>query len=201
MFSGLGILNKNSIASTSGVESVSSRVGQIENALSSLTGRQNTPNVQFNNIMQSISPVSASQRPEQTVTLLSPEVLINLIKTNASKYGVDPKLVNAVIKNESNYNVKAVSKCGAVGLMQVMPATGKAMGYTNLEDPVQNVEAGTKYLAYLLDKFNNNTVLAVAAYNAGPGNVSKYGGTPPFKETQNYVRNVLSTYLDSHNKA
>jgi soluble lytic murein transglycosylase-like protein len=110
------------------------------------------------------------------------------------EYDVDPALVSAVMKAESSFNPTVVSHKGAQGLMQLMPATARRFGVSDAFDPVQNIRGGVRYLRVLLDMFEEDAELALAAYNAGEGNVRKYGGVPPFRETRNYVRKI-SGYL------
>lgn len=120
----------------------------------------------------------------------------HLIYEAAERHNVDAALVSAVIKAESDYRPGIVSHKGARGLMQLMPATAKRFGVRNSFDPKQNIDGGTKYLAWLLKKFEHNADLAVAAYNAGEGNVWKYDGIPPFRETINYVAKISKHFRE-----
>ncbi len=117
-----------------------------------------------------------------------------LIRQAAQQHGVSEGLIKAIMHTESGFNIKARSPVGAQGLMQLMPATARRFNVSNAYDPQQNIFAGAKYLSWLLKRFNGDTRLAIAAYNAGEGNVDKYGGIPPFRETQDYVRRVTSRY-------
>ena len=118
----------------------------------------------------------------------------NIIHSVALQQGVDPLLIRAVIKTESNFNPYAVSKKGAQGLMQLMPPTALSMSVQNSFDPEENIRGGVRYLRYLLMRFNNNLILALAAYNAGETSVFKYKKVPPFKETKTYIDRVLQRY-------
>lgn len=142
--------------------------------------------------------ISAADSLGQTignVTNPTKSQIVDIISKISKKYGVDEKLVMAVVRQESGFNFKARSHCGAMGLMQLMPATAKGLGVKDAYDPVQNVDGGVRHLKGLLARYRGNVVLALAAYNAGGGNVDKYGGVPPFKETQNYVKSILANYL------
>ncbi|HZY95872.1 MAG TPA: lytic transglycosylase domain-containing protein [Candidatus Cybelea sp.] len=116
-----------------------------------------------------------------------------LVRSNADGANVDPELIDAIISNESGFDPNAISSAGARGLMQLMPETAASLGVGDPYDPAQNVAGGVRYLRGLLDRFGD-VELAVAAYNAGPAAVERYGGVPPFAETRNYVRNVLARY-------
>lgn len=121
--------------------------------------------------------------------------LLSMVSQISKRHGVDEKLVKAVIQQESGFNPKATSHCGARGLMQLMPGTAKTLGVKDSYNPVQNVDGGVRHLKWLLSKYNGNVILALAAYNAGSGAVDKYDGVPPYAETQNYVKSILKNYL------
>ncbi len=126
----------------------------------------------------------------------APADLSSIFEEAANTFGVSVNLLQSIAKAESNFNANAVSSAGAVGIMQLMPATAAALGVTDSRDAYQNIMGGAKYISQLLQKYSGNISLALAAYNAGSANVDKYGGVPPFSETQNYVKKVLS-YLEN----
>ena len=133
--------------------------------------------------------VSAPSSAKKSPTLYDP-----YIRQASSKHQLDPELVKAVIKQESNFNRRDVSNKGAVGLMQLMPETARGLGVQDAFDPWENIHGGTRYLKMMLKNFNGDLSKALAAYNAGPGAVKKYGAVPPYRETEGYVRNVLRYY-------
>ena len=119
-----------------------------------------------------------------------------IFKKASKTYGVSEDLLKSMAKAESNFQSDATSSSGAMGIMQLMPSTAEFLGVTDAYDPEQNIMGGAKYISSLLDKYNGNVSYALAAYNAGSGNVDKYGGVPPFKETQNYVTKILGYMKD-----
>ncbi len=123
--------------------------------------------------------------------LSTTESLENIFREASEQYGVSLNLLKAIGKAESNFNPQAQSSAGAQGVMQLMPATARSLGVTDSFDARSNIMGGAKYIASLLERYNGDTVLALSAYNAGSGNVEKYSGVPPFKETQNYIQKVL----------
>lgn len=138
---------------------------------------------------------AATGAPAKTGTAASaPPVIQNLVQKTAGRFQVDPKLVDAIIRVESAYNPRAVSSKGAMGLMQLIPATAQRFGVKNPFDPRQNIRGGVTFLRYLLDRFNGNVPLSLAAYNAGEHRVGRDGGIPAIPETVTYVRKVTSLY-------
>lgn len=126
------------------------------------------------------------------------ESIDRLIFDAGAREGVDPRFIHAVIWQESKYKIEVESHAGAVGLMQLMPATAERFGCEDRNDPAANIAAGTKYLSWLLKRFDGNVELALAGYNAGEGSVDKYDGIPPYKETKNYVKIISQRYGKTH---
>ena len=137
-----------------------------------------------------VAPSSGFQQ-QMNAALGTPKSLESIFQQAAERYQVPENLLKAVAKVESNFQADAVSSCGATGIMQLMPSTAKSLGVTDATDPEQNIMGGAKYLSQMLKQYNGDQKLALAAYNAGSGNVAKYGGVPPFAETQAYVKKVL----------
>lgn len=148
-----------------------------------------------------VSSTNETTGTEQTSSssdkLSAPEDLNAYFEEAAQKYNVDVNLLKAIAKQESNFNPSAKSSAGAMGVMQLMPSTAKSLGITDAYNAHDNIMGGAQVIAQNLKKYNGDVSLALAAYNAGSGNVDKYGGIPPFKETQNYVKKVLSYYQNA----
>lgn len=185
----------------SGLDIAIRRMQTIERQFASLSNMGKSPDVDFQSILNSkLSSVQSSEGQNKTfysqnsTTKADRGEIENLIEKYSDKNGLDKDFVKALVKQESGFNPNATSKCGAMGLMQLMPGTAQGLGVTNPYDVEQNIAGGTKYLRSMIDKFNGNEKLALAAYNAGPNAVKKYGGIPPYQETQNYVKNVMSMY-------
>lgn len=140
---------------------------------------------------ESARPYRYASYPAQRTRKYSPAQYDGIISAVARSYGLSPSLIKSVIEVESGYNPYAVSPKGAMGLMQIMPQTAQDLGLSDPWDPAQNIDAGTRYLSWLLRKYNGNLMLALAAYNAGPSAVDTYGGIPPYQETTEYVKSVL----------
>ncbi len=182
------------------------RIEEIEHRFDSIFGNQKQDKVSsddsFDNILQNKLQINGyinkddSGLPNTTELPDLPEVpkgeILSLIDKYADKNNLDKNLVKAVVKMESGFNSKAKSPVGALGLMQLMPATAEGLGVKNPLDAEQNIAGGTKYLKNMINKYDS-VKLGLAAYNAGPNAVDKYGGVPPYRETQNYVKNIMNS--------
>ena len=178
------------------VEAVVARVSQIQQLLGQAAGAQPvaapaaTDATSFSAQLQQAS-AAGSTTGAATGGAVGGQ-FSDQINAAAQKYGIDPALLKGLIRQESNFNPNAKSPAGAAGLCQLMPGTAAALGCTNPLDPAQAIDAGAKYLSQQLKAFGGDPRKALAAYNAGPGAVQRYGGVPPYAETQNYVRSVMA---------
>ena len=179
----------------SGLDIAIRRMQAIEKQFANLTDAANSSS-SFQNILDAkLNKVDENSQSKVFKNDKASKVEIdNLIEKYSNKNGLDKDFVKALVKQESGFNPNATSKCGAMGLMQLMPSTAQGLGVSNAYDVEQNIAGGTRYLKSMIERFNGDEKLALAAYNAGPNAVKKYGGIPPYQETQNYVKNVLSIY-------
>jgi len=184
----------NSVFSSNFDASVYEMMVQLIAQISKSLAANNTTSSSATTNSTAASSSSASSSALQSSTVSSSTSFADLINEASQKYGVKAELIEAVIKAESNFNADAVSSAGAEGLMQLMPSTAAGLGVTDPMDPEQNINGGAELLSSLLNRYDGNIQLALAAYNAGPGAVDSYGGIPPYTETQTYVQRVMSYY-------
>lgn len=173
--------------SINGIYAIESRIREIESKLNVVVGDEiENKKSEFSNILKNKMNVAESSTASE---------VDNIISNVSKRIGVDAELIKLVAKAESGKNQKCVSNKGAIGVMQLMPDTAKGLG-VNPYNTEENIEGGAKYLKEMLSQFNGDVSKALAAYNAGPGAVKKYGGIPPYKETQEYVKKIMKEYRD-----
>lgn len=180
---------------------------QVKTYTYSATPKVSGYNSNFDSVLDSVTTIYAV--PESSISqgnhtgkqVNCPKDMDSIFQEASRTYGVSENLLKAVAKAESDFNPNCTSSAGAMGVMQLMPSTAKTLGVKNAYNAHENIMGGAKLLSQLLQKYNGNTSLTLAAYNAGSGNVEKYGGIPPFKETQNYVKKILGYLGQSTNDA
>jgi len=179
------------------VQDAIARVSQLEGMIAAAGGGSPSPSASTSTgfdqqLSQATDAAQATSSTAVDSTGSGSVPYEQLIDSAAQKYGIDPAVLKGLIKQESGFNPGAGSSAGAQGLTQLMPGTASAMGVSDLHDPAQSIDGGAHYLKMQLDRFGGDYSKALAAYNAGPGAVQRYGGVPPYSETQNYVKNVLA---------
>lgn len=169
-----------------GPDGIRKRMSEIQAKLDAANGYPSS----FNDALQGAGPINVTPfNPLRGSIGTNP--FKSMIQSAANQYGLDPTLFEALVETESNFDPSARSKAGAMGLTQLMPSTAQMLGVKNPFDPAQNLQGGAKYLSNLIQQFGGNVEWALAAYNAGPGAVTKYNGIPPYAETQNYVKKIM----------
>jgi len=180
------------------VETVTGRVSQIEAMIAAAQSGVITPSTSSTNFNSTLAQAQSATSPAAGTASLGAgdNAYSDLIQAAAAKYGLDANVLKGLIKQESGFNPNAGSPAGAQGLTQLMPATAASLGVTDVHDPAQAIDGGAHYLKMQLDRFGGDYTKALAAYNAGPGAVQRFGGIPPYAETRNYVTKVLG-YADA----
>lgn len=187
------------------IATIQSRVDEIQSMIAACNGQQPaqsqaTTGPSFDQQLQGATGQLGVAASPATAGASGDTPFSAQIDAAAQKYGLDPALLKGLIKQESGFNPNAGSSAGAQGLTQLMPGTARSLGCTNPLDPAQSIDAGARYLRQQLDTFGGDVRKALAAYNAGPGAVQRYGGVPPYAETQDYVQKVMA-YADQFRAA
>lgn len=175
-----------------GASDAVARVAAIQQMVAQLAPQQPVASADFSTALQSATGLTGTPATTPVSAGGGPVPYANEITAAATKYGIDPALLAGLVKQESGFNPAARSSAGATGLTQLMPGTARELGVRDPTDPIQALEGGAKYLRQQLDRFGGDERLALAAYNAGPGAVQRFGGVPPYAETQHYVKTVLA---------